>query len=636
MAQKKKGGSSEGSPGAESGASSPDRYVVLARRYRPRQFDQVVGQQHVTRTLQNAITAGRVHHAYLFTGSRGVGKTTVARILSRALNCEEGPTPTPCDRCSLCRDKGSAVDLFEIDGASHTGVDDIRELRENVRYLPAQARNKIYIIDEVHMLSTSAFNALLKTLEEPPPHVVFIFATTEPHKIPATILSRCQRFDFKRVQIPELVTHLQHVIANEGVRVEEAGLAVIARASEGSVRDALSLLDQVIAHEVSGAEAEISAVRVAEVLGMPDRRVLFELSAAVLDRDATAALTVVDRLFGQGQDLPQFSQAFLTHLRDLVVVRSCKEPRALLDVTEVELTELGQQASEQAGELLQQHFDRFARAAEEIARSSYPRLLLEMALLEMLNAEPLLPLGGLLERLESLESRLGGAPGAPGGGGGGGGARPSPGRRGLGGPGPSSSKVAVAPPATAAPQPSSPPARDAPPPAAAGGPVAAPPPSGDNGANGAGSTQQVVGGSPLERWQRLQKQVEREHPVLASAYVNARMLAWGDDGKIDLGYPPGSFDLVRAEDRDRRTALGEICSRLVGKPIEITVRPMRPEEEASPELVRMSVAQEKARMRAERAEKLRQEAEGHPITQAFLQRFGAKIQRIRTQVDGED
>ncbi|MCA9671991.1 MAG: DNA polymerase III subunit gamma/tau, partial [Myxococcales bacterium] len=395
-------------------------YVVLARRHRPLRFEQVIGQEHVTRTLRNAIERDRVHHAYLFSGSRGVGKTTVARILARALNCEaqDGPTAEPCGECEGCN---ATVDVFEIDGASHTGVDDIRELRENVRYLPARLRKKIYIIDEVHMLSTSAFNALLKTLEEPPPHVVFMFATTEPHKIPATILSRCQRFDFKRVPLSVVTDHLATLAEQEGVDVARDGLAIIARAGEGSVRDALSLLDQVIAYGPAEGEETLSAARVAEVLGVADRRVLFSLSRAVLEGDAQGALRIIDELFAQGFDLSQLSKRLLSHLRDLVVVRAVGDARALVDATETELGELTEQARDERGVLWRQHFDTFARAAEEIARSSYPRLLLEMAVIEMVHAEPMLPLGDLLERLEGLEGRLGGGAAA---------SAPAPARRG--------------------------------------------------------------------------------------------------------------------------------------------------------------------------------------------------------------
>ena len=399
-------------------------YVVLARRYRPSQFGQVIGQGHVAQTLQNAIEGQRVHHAYLFTGSRGVGKTTVARIMAKALNCDTAATATPCDTCDSCvevRD-GRSVDVYEIDGASHTGVDDVRELRESVRYLPARSRQKIYIIDEVHMLSTSAFNALLKTLEEPPAHVVFIFATTEPHKIPATILSRCQRFDFKRVPGPVLADHLARICQQEGIEVERAGLNLIARAAEGSVRDSLSLLDQLFAY--AAGQQQISTEKVAEVLGVADRRVLFALSRALLARQPQQALAIVDRLFTSGQDLSQFAQAFLVHLRDLTVVHTCKDPAPLVDATESELADMEQLCAAPEAGLLPMFFDRFCRTAEQIARSAFPRLLLEMAIIEMVHAEPMLPLGDLLERLEELEQRLGSSPGGAPRGGSGPGQRP--------------------------------------------------------------------------------------------------------------------------------------------------------------------------------------------------------------------
>ena len=221
-------------------------YQVSARKWRPQIFEEVVGQEHVTRTLQNAIRSGRIAHAYLFSGERGVGKTTVARVFAKALNCEKGPTVDPCNQCVVCQEitRGMSVDVIEIDGASNTGVDDVRELREAVKYVPVRGKHKVYIIDEVHMLSTSAFNALLKTLEEPPERVAFLFATTELHKIPATILSRCQHFTFKRIPQEAIVQQLQKIAAEEKIRVEDGGFALMARASEGSMRDALSLIDQ--------------------------------------------------------------------------------------------------------------------------------------------------------------------------------------------------------------------------------------------------------------------------------------------------------------------------------------------------------------------------------------------------------
>jgi DNA polymerase III subunit gamma/tau len=603
-------GGAEAASDTSPAAADRGRYVVLARRYRPGQFEEVVGQEHVTRTLQNAIAATRVHHAYLFTGSRGVGKTTVARILAKALNCDEGATSHPCDRCASCTEirNGSSVDVFEIDGASHTGVDDVRELRESVRYQPARCRHKIYIIDEVHMLSTSAFNALLKTLEEPPPHVIFIFATTEPHKIPATILSRCQRFDFKRVADPVLVKHLTSLCEREQITIDRGGLGLIARASEGSVRDSLSLLDQVIAY---AAGNEISTARVAEVLGVADRRMLFVLSRAILGRDPQAALGVIDQLFDGGQDLVQFAQAFVGHLRDLTVVRTCGNPGPLLDATEAEQQELGALAGGAGADVLPQLFDRFARTAEEISRSSFPRLLLEMAVIEMVHAEPLLPLGDLIERLERLEARLGssggsgpaGAPRFPSG------APPRPPAR------PPGARTADAEPKRAFVAPGPPPAA-----------VANSTPS-ESGSAVAGSP--VGNGHSLESWQRLLKQAEVLQPVAASAFVSGRLLSWKGD-TILLGYPPDSFELQRAQDREKREAFEQACSQQAGRRLTIQVRHLRPEEAASPEVQQMSAAQDRERHRAERAEQLRDEARGHPITRALIEKCGAQIQSITT------
>ncbi|HEU5061275.1 MAG TPA: DNA polymerase III subunit gamma/tau, partial [Kofleriaceae bacterium] len=274
-------------------------YLVLARKYRPQTFAEVVGQEHVTRTLANAFAQARVHHAFLFCGPRGVGKTTLARILGRALNCEQGPTAEPCGTCVPCTSiaAGSAVDYIEMDGASNRGIDAIRDLTEAVRYQPAALRKKVYVIDEVHMLTTEAFNALLKTLEEPPPHVTFVLATTEPQKVPVTILSRCQRYDFKLVPASRLTGHLVDIFGREGIQVEPGALEVLVRESGGSVRDALSLSDQVISYV--GAQA-IGEAQVAEVLGVADRALTRTLVEAVAGGDAAAALEAVEAAIGRG------------------------------------------------------------------------------------------------------------------------------------------------------------------------------------------------------------------------------------------------------------------------------------------------------------------------------------------------
>src|SRR5262245_44189338 len=273
-------------------------YVVLARKWRPQSFEDLVGQEHVSKTLESAIAAGRVAHAFLFTGVRGVGKTTSARILAKALNCATGPTARPCQVCPQCVEitAGSDVDVQEIDGASYNGIDEVRRLQESLPYRPARDRSKIFIVDEVHMLSNAAWNAFLKTLEEPPPHVKFIFATTEVHKVPVTILSRCQRYDFKLVSARQIGARLKEVVTRESVSADDSAINILAREAAGSMRDAMSLLDQVIAY----GESKLTADVVAKVLGVADREVLHKLTSAVLSGNAALALDVLDQVSRQG------------------------------------------------------------------------------------------------------------------------------------------------------------------------------------------------------------------------------------------------------------------------------------------------------------------------------------------------
>ncbi|MBL9009398.1 MAG: DNA polymerase III subunit gamma/tau [Myxococcales bacterium] len=378
-------------------------YLVLARKYRPQTFEQVIGQEHVTRTLQNAIRRGRIHHAYLFCGGRGTGKTTTARILAKALSCDQAPTPEPCNQCPACIEitQGTSVDVQEIDAASQNRVEDIRELRESIRYAPVRGKKKLYILDEVHMLSTSAFNALLKTLEEPPPHALFVFATTDPHKLPQTILSRVQRYDFKLVPTARLVEHLADVLTRESIEFDPAALYIIAREGAGSVRDSLSLLDQVLA----STEGKLTEAQAAAVLGVADRRLIMALGQAVAGRAPETALSLLDDAFRRGFDLPQLARTLLSHLRDLVVVSVVKEPLPLLEVPASELPELEQQAKQVAGrsELL---FDRMMRIAEDTARATQARYALEVGLVELCTLEPLQPIAELVDRLEQIEDRL--------------------------------------------------------------------------------------------------------------------------------------------------------------------------------------------------------------------------------------
>jgi DNA polymerase-3 subunit gamma/tau len=396
-------------------------YLVLARKYRPTTFSEVVGQEHVTRTLANAFASGRVHHAFLFCGPRGVGKTTLARILGKALNCEVGVSAEPCGKCGACQSiaAGNAVDYYEMDGASNRGIDAIRELTEAVRYQPAVLRKKVYVIDEVHMLTTEAFNALLKTLEEPPPHVTFVLATTEPHKVPVTILSRCQRYDFKLVPAPRLHTHLTRVFAAEGLTADPAALALIVRESGGSARDALSLSDQVISFV---GTTSIRETDVADVLGVADRALTRSIVTALSDGDAGAALTAVERAVERGVDEVQLARAIVRYLRDLAVLQAAPKATGLIDASDDERAALATEAAGLDRGRVTQMFDRMLRACDDLGKTLQPRLVLDLALIDVATTEPLLPLGDLFERLGDLERRLSGG----GGGGGGSQARPAP------------------------------------------------------------------------------------------------------------------------------------------------------------------------------------------------------------------
>lgn len=378
-------------------------YTVMARKRRPQAFETVVAQGHVTTTLQNAIRLGRVAQSYLFSGPRGTGKTTTARLLAMALNCEQGPTPEPCGQCASCVAirQGNSMDVLEIDGASNRGIDEIRQLREEVGYAASQGKRRVYIIDEVHMLTTEAFNALLKTLEEPPAHVVFVFATTEAHKVPETILSRCQRYNFRRIPAAEIVDELKIAIAEEGVKAEESALFLIARKADGGMRDALSLLDQVIAFSDSG----IAEDAVQNLLGLIPRDVYFDLTQAIVERDGSRALGVVDRLMREGSDLSEFVAGLLTHFRHLLVARAVGE------LTDENLPEADrEQYTEVAAQFEEPDLVRMLNAVTEletqIGRVTEPRFWLELTVMKLVQMTASIDLQGLISRLEQLERDL--------------------------------------------------------------------------------------------------------------------------------------------------------------------------------------------------------------------------------------
>lgn len=382
-------------------------YVVTARKWRPILFEEIIGQGHVTRTLSNALTSGRVAHAYLFSGPRGVGKTTAARIMAKGLNCEKGPTPAPCNSCSSCKAvvSGSSVDVFEIDGASNNGVENVRELRESIRFVPGEARYKVYIIDEVHMLSGAAFNALLKTLEEPPPHAVFILATTEVHKIPLTILSRCQRFDFKRIPFKDIQSHLEKILTAEAIKFEPEALFTIAREADGSLRDAQSLLDQVIAFAGGGGSA-VTGAHATEALGLMDRDILFDLSSAVIEKDARACLNVVEKMHDFGYDLKKGLGLYLEHIRDLTVIKSTGGGE-FLELSGSDLERFKALSAKASVERLYMLFGIISKGYEDIGRSAHPRHVLELALLKAAHFDCAGPVDSLIDRLERLGAKIG-------------------------------------------------------------------------------------------------------------------------------------------------------------------------------------------------------------------------------------
>ena len=379
-------------------------YLVLARKYRPQTFEQVVKQDHVTRTLTNAISADRVAHAILFSGPRGNGKTTVARILAKAMNCKKGPVRIPCNECRSCREItiGSAVDVFEIDGASNNSVDQIRELRENVKYMPAHSLYKIYIIDEVHMLSIAAFNALLKTLEEPPPHVMFIFATTEPRKIPITILSRCQRHDFRRIDVESISKHLKEICTKEGVEIAVESLGLIAREAGGSMRDGLSLLDQVM----SCTKGTITHEQMIDILGVIDREILFNLSKAILRADIPEVLDILDEIYSAGHDMKKLYADLIEHFRNLLVVKMVKKTDKLVDIPSHEIDLMIDQVKEIPATFLNQLFELLFREEISILNSTQPRLAIEMVFIKMFQIKPALPIDVLIEKLDNLRKDI--------------------------------------------------------------------------------------------------------------------------------------------------------------------------------------------------------------------------------------
>lgn len=356
-------------------------YVTLYRKWRPQTFEDVVGQEHIVRTLTNALKDNRVAHAYIFSGPRGTGKTSIAKILAKSLNCAEGPTPKPCNKCASCLEitAGTGLDVIEIDAASNRGIDEIRDIREKVKFMPAGGGTKIYIIDEVHMLTPEAFNALLKMLEEPPAHVVFILATTEPHKVLQTILSRCQRFDFRRLKTDELAGRLREIAKAEGIDIDDESVALISKQARGGMRDAVSTLDQLSSYTGNVIKAE----DVMAMLGMVDTGLLFRVTENIRDRDAAAALVFVNEIVESGWDLRQFSKDLTEHFRNLFVIKNTAKPADAVNATVEELARLKGQADGFTQAILTEAIEALSVLNNEMRFASDPRLLLELALVKM-------------------------------------------------------------------------------------------------------------------------------------------------------------------------------------------------------------------------------------------------------------
>ncbi len=550
-------------------------YLVLARKYRPQTFSQVIEQDHVTRTLSNAISSERVAHAVLFSGPRGTGKTTVARILAKAMNCNEGPVPAPCNDCRSCTEItfGHAVDVFEIDGASNNSVDQVRELRENIKYMPAHSLYKIYIIDEVHMLSMPAFNALLKTIEEPPPHVMFIFATTEPHKIPITILSRCQRHDFRRISLNSMIAHMATICEEENFNISDESLALIAREATGSLRDALSLLDQVLACFKGSAGHD----QVLEILGVIDRKFVFDLCDTILRSDISAILNMLDDSYNRGYDLKKLYTNLLEHFRNLIVIKIGQNISKLVDLPEYELEQMVEQARHVSAAVLNQIFDRLYREAVSIRLSADAKLALEVAFIRMDQIKPALPIDVLIDRLDHLKQEFYNQP-----------ENEIPNLKSDG------RSVAHAPEQKAAENPSGDPAE----------PAASMPDSPPVAGNAAKNLDNI--------WNQLYEIIARKNPSLGASLSKCRLKQVTAD-RIEIEVRANGFTLNMLQREKNMAVLKEICTEFFGKDVDIALI-SHPETDAhSP------------KKKSQNDSRLKQKAISHPRVADAIEIFNGKL-----------
>ncbi len=566
-------------------------YQVSARKYRPGTFQDVIGQPHVVQTLANAITSQRIAHAFLFSGTRGVGKTTMARILAKALNCEQGPTATPCDACANCQEiaQGISVDVIEIDGASNTGVDDVREIRENVKFTPFRGHYRIYIIDEVHMLSTSAFNALLKTLEEPPAHVVFIFATTEIHKIPATILSRCQHYNFRRIPRAEIIQRLRFVARQDALAVEDRSLSAIARASEGSMRDALSVLDQAVAF----AGKAVKHADLETLLGAVPQEHVRAMIGAVIAQDSPTAVGVIAQLLDQGHDLRAYCADLVEYARHMLVasvVPAAQDLRSLIEAPEDDVRQIVADAKAFTVEQVQELFRILSHAEDALRLSAHPRFVLESATIRA-------------TRLLAAGTQAAAAPPA---------ASQAP-RQAV-------TQTAPARPAAQTPSVSSP----ARPPAAPPKPV---PPRSSMQPAGVKPSQVAPppAPSPVQlNWEQVVEHVSGRHPNIG-AFLEQGTLLGIDGNQLTIGYPANaSVARGMMEKPDNHQLIASLCAELAGRPVRLRVVELADGHTAAP-----SPAQVRAAKARSQKDALLEQTRAHPLAKQARDVFGSDVVDIR-------
>lgn len=569
-------------------------YLVIARKRRPQSFREVIGQRHVTETLANAIRTGRVAHAYIFSGARGVGKTTTARILAKALNCIKGPTPEPCNECDSCREiaAGTSLDVIEIDAASNRGIDQIRELREMVRYAPASARYKVVILDEAHMLTDEASNALLKTLEEPPDKVIFVLATTQPEDLVDTIRSRAQHFHFRALSFQEIVDALGQIAAKEGLQIESGATAVMARAAEGSLRDALSLLEQAIAY----CGTTITDAPVRELLGVVPEELLDSLVEAIEARSAERVLALVHAFLAEGRNLQHFCRETIRHFRNLLVARVSGADSELIAAPAEERPRLARQAAQFTEEDLTRFFQILLATDDDLRHRPDPRLHLEMGLLRMVNAARLAPLEELLAEL----NQEGGAPRKPS-------AVTAPGAtmRSEAAPSVSASAAGAAASAVTAQEPRAP------------RPVPASPPSVVAKAAGA------LNGIEAAQVEAIKSAILTQQRFLGELVEH--VCRWElDGGEMRLYFPTESRALAEMlQARDPMEKLRTISSQVVGQPLRVCVRlESAPGMGAAPKLKPGSP-------------ELRAQFERDPIVRAMLERFGGRISEVRRRSEDD-